>query len=189
MIYWQLLWAFLKVGLFSFGGAYGAIPLIRDIVLSNGWLSDEMFTYFVAVSESTPGPIMINMATYIGSSQAGFWGAVLATTGVVLPSFIIILAIVAVMKNFIKNKYVQAVLRGIKPCFIGIVLAMGLYIVVNTILSTAGAFAIDWQAIVITGVLAALSFGYQRFKKKDFSPILLIVLSAGMGIVLYAIPF
>jgi chromate transporter len=189
MIYWQLLWSFLKVGLFSFGGAYGAIPLIRDIVLLNGWLSDEMFTYFVAVSESTPGSIIINMATYIGSTQAGFWGAVLATTGVVLPSFVIILAIVAVMKNFIKNKYVQAVLRGIKPCFIGIVLAMGLYMIVNNAVSIAGAIAIDWQAAVITVILLALAFGYQRIRKKDFSPIMLIVLSAGMGIVLYAIPF
>mgnify|MGYP001771506843 FL=1 len=71
MIYLDLLIGFLKVGLFSFGGAYGAIPLIRDVVLSYGWLDDEMLTYFIAVSESTPGPIMVNLATYIGSSQGG----------------------------------------------------------------------------------------------------------------------
>lgn len=188
MIYWELLWVFLKVGLFSFGGAYGAIPLIRDIVLSNGWLSDEMFTYFVAVSESTPGPIMVNMATYIGSNQAGFGGAVFATTGVVLPSFIIILVIVSVMKNFIKNKYVQAVLRGIRPCFIGIVLAMGVYMIVNNVISTLSLSAVDWQALLITGILLALSFGYQKMKKKEFPPILLIILSAGMGIAAHAFP-
>ena len=79
MIYLELLLGFLKVGCFAFGGAYGAIPLIRDVVLSYGWLSDEMITYMIAVSESTPGPIMVNLATYIGSSQAGLPGAVIAT--------------------------------------------------------------------------------------------------------------
>ena len=99
MIYFQLFMGFLKVGCFSFGGAYGAIPLIRNVVLSYGWLEDETFTYFVAVSESTPGPIMVNLATYIGSSQAGFLGAVLATLAVVLPSFLLILATAAFLKN------------------------------------------------------------------------------------------
>ena len=189
MIYFELLWAFLKVGMFSFGGAHGAIPLIRDVVLSNGWLSEEVFSYFIAVSESTPGPIMVNMATYIGSSQAGFLGAVLATIGVVLPSFIVILAIVAAMKNFIKNKYAQAVLRGIKPCFIGIVLAMGLYMLVSNTALTAGVSSVDWRAVAISVILLVLSFGYPRVRKKDFSPIMLIVISAGIGIVAYAIPF
>ena len=75
MIYLDLFLGFLKVGCFAFGGAYGAIPLIRDVVMSYGWLSDEMLTYMIAVSESTPGPIMVNLATYVGSSQAGFLGA------------------------------------------------------------------------------------------------------------------
>ena len=96
MIYFDLLFGFLKVGLFAFGGAYGAIPLIRDVVLSYGWIEDEMLTYMIAVSESTPGPIMVNLATYVGSSQAGFWGSLIATTAVVLPSFIIILLIMGV---------------------------------------------------------------------------------------------
>ena len=91
MIYIELFLGFLKVGCFAFGGAYGAIPLIRDVVLSYGWLNDEMLTYMIAVSESTPGPIMVNMATYIGSSQGGFLGAVLATLAVVTPAFFIIL--------------------------------------------------------------------------------------------------
>ena len=91
MICFDLLIGFLKVGLFAFGGAYGAIPLIRDVVLTCGWLSDDMLTYMIAVSESTPGPIMVNLATYVGSSQAGIWGALIATTAVVLPSFVIIL--------------------------------------------------------------------------------------------------
>ena len=90
MIYWELFVSFLRVGLFSFGGAYCAIPLIREEVFRRGWLSDEALSYMIAVSESTPGPIMVNTATYIGSSQAGFFGALLATTAVILPSFLII---------------------------------------------------------------------------------------------------
>ena len=81
MIYLDLFLGFLKVGLFAFGGAYGAIPLIRDVVLSYGWLSDEALAYMIAVSESTPGPIMVNLATYVGSSQAGLIGAIIATVG------------------------------------------------------------------------------------------------------------
>ena len=121
MIYLDLLIGFLKVGLFSFGGAYGAIPLIRDIVLSYGWLSDEMLTYMIAVSESTPGPIMVNLATYVGSEKAGILGSLIATLAVVLPSFIIVLLITALLKTVLKNKYVQAVFRGLKPCMIGII--------------------------------------------------------------------
>ena len=119
MIYIDLLVGFLKVGLFAFGGAYGGIPLIRDVVLSYGWIGDEMLTYMIAVSESTPDPIMVNLATYVGSSQAGFRGALIATTAVVLPSFIIILLIMILLKRMLKNPYVQAILRGLKPCIIG----------------------------------------------------------------------
>ena len=97
MIYWDLFLGFLKVGCFTFGGAYSAIPLIRDVVRSYGWLSDETLTYMIAVSESTPGPIIVNLATYVGNSQAGFWGAVLATLAVVLPSFFVILLIMGVL--------------------------------------------------------------------------------------------
>jgi len=113
MIYLDLFLGFLRVGCFAFGGAYGAIPLIRDVVLSYGWLTDEELTYMIAVSESTPGPIMVNLATYVGSTQAGLLGAVLATLAVVLPSFIIILLVMVILKTFLKNKYVQAILPRI----------------------------------------------------------------------------
>lgn len=111
MIYWSLFWGFLQIGCFSFGGAYGAIPLIRDLVLSRGWLEEDALTYMIAVSESTPGPIMVNLATYIGSSQAGFFGAVIATLAVVLPSFLIILLITAVLKNSTEKQ----ILSGCSP--------------------------------------------------------------------------
>ena len=187
MIYLQLLWAFLKVGMFSFGGAYGAIPLIRDMVLSNGWLSEEMFAYFIAVSESTPGPIMVNMATYIGSLKAGFWGAVLATTGVVLPAFLIIIIITTLLNSFINNKYVQSVLNGIQPCFIGIVFATGIHMVINNLFPAAAETFFDLQSLCITCILLAAVLLYKKVKRKNFPPILFIALSAAVGIAVYAL--
>ena len=187
MIYLDLFLGFLKVGCFAFGGAYGAIPLIRDVVMSYGWLDDEMLTYMIAVSESTPGPIMVNLATYVGSSQAGFLGAVIATLAVVLPSFLIILLVTALLKTAQKNKYVQAVLRGLKPCVIGIVLATGIYMVFGNCFGAISALKVNLRAVMGTAILAASKFGYQHCKKKKLSPILLIVIAAMVGVIVYGI--
>ena len=185
MICLDLFIGFLKVGCFAFGGAYGAIPLIRDVVMSYGWLNDEMLTYMIAVSESTPGPIMVNLATYIGSSQAGFLGAAIATLAVVLPSFLIILLVTALLKTALKNKYVQAVLRGLKPCVIGIVLATGIYMILTNCLGTIFDVTIHLNSTIITVLLFASMFGYKHFKKKKLSPISLIILSAVLGIIVF----
>ncbi len=182
MIYWELLIGFLKVGCFAFGGAYGAIPLIRDVVLSYGWLSDEMVTYMIAVSESTPGPIMVNMATYIGSNQAGFLGALIATTAVILPSFVIILLVTALLKATLKNKFVQAALRGLKPCVIGIVLATGLYMIFSNCVPASAA---DLKGLLLTALFLAINFLYPRIVTKKLSPIALIAISAVAGILVY----
>lgn len=187
MIYLDLFLGFLKVGCFAFGGAYGAIPLIRDVVMSYGWLSDEMLTYMIAVSESTPGPIMVNLATYIGSKQAGFPGAAVATLAVVLPSFLIILLVTALLKTVLKNEYVQAVLRGLKPCVTGIVLATGIYMILGNCFGTITARKVNIQAIIITVLLVASMFGCKHFAKKKLSPILLIVISAAAGMLVFGI--
>ena len=184
MIFFDLLIGFLKVGLFAFGGAYGAIPLIRDVVLSYGWIEDEMLTYMIAVSESTPGPIMVNLATYVGSSQAGFRGALIATTAVVLPSFIIILLIMVLLKKLLKNPYVQAVLRGLKPCIIGIILATGVFMILQHSVGSPGALSFDTTAIIMTIVLGEWYFtdwidwniGFSRINR-----IRIIDLYAGKG--------
>lgn len=186
MIYLDLFLGFLKVGLFAFGGAYGAIPLIRDVVLSYGWINDETLSYMIAVSESTPGPIMVNLATYVGSTEAGFLGALVATLAVVLPSFIIILLITALLKNAFKNKYVQAVLRGLKPSVIGIVLAMGVYMLVKNCLME-DTFKMNLRSIVITAVLGIVAVLYKYFSKKKMSPIIMIVISSLLGMFVYAI--
>ncbi len=182
MIYLDLLIGFLKVGLFAFGGAYGAIPLIRDVVLSYGWLTDEMLTYMIAVSESTPGPIMVNLATYVGSSQAGFRGALIATTAVVLPSFTIILLIMVLLKKLLNSPYVQAILRGMKPCIIGIILATGLYMILHNCFGSVPNLSPDMTAIPLTAVLSAVYFGSRKLMKKGLSPVALIGISAIMGI-------
>ena len=185
MIFLDLFLGFLKVGCFAFGGAYGAIPLIRDVVLSYGWLSDETLSYMIAVSESTPGPIMVNLATYIGSNQAGFAGAAIATLAVVLPSFLIILLVTALLKTLLKNKYVQAILRGLKPCVIGIVLATGLYMIWKNCFGPLSAITPDLKAIVTTLLLVLSMFGYQHFRKKKLSPIGLIAISAVLGVLIF----
>lgn len=185
MICLDLFLGFLKVGCFAFGGAYGAIPLIRDVVMSYGWLNDEMLTYIIAVSESTPGPIMVNLATYIGSSQAGFLGASIATLAVVLPSFLIILLVTAFLKTALKNKYVQAILRGLKPCVIGIVLATGIYMVLKNCFVTISDVTVNLNAVIISALLIASMFGYKHLKKKKLSPISLIILSAVLGIIVF----
>ena len=185
MIYLDLLIGFLKVGLFAFGGAYGAIPLIRDVVLAYGWLNDEMLTYMIAVSESTPGPIMVDLATYVGSSQAGFPGALIATAAVVLPSFIIILLIMVLLKKLLKNPYVQAILRGMKPCIIGIILATGLYMILHNCVDSSIQFSLNTTAIIMTVVLSAVYFGSGKILKKGISPIGLIGISAVAGIIIY----
>jgi chromate transporter len=174
MIYVDLLIGFLKVGMFAFGGAYGAIPLIRDVVLSYGWISDEMLTYMIAVSESTPGPIMVNLATYVGSSQAGLAGALIATAAVVLPSFVIILLIMILLKKLLKNPYVQAVLRGVKPCIIGIILATGIFMILQHCIGSVSDASFDMTAIIMTAVLALIYFGSTKVTKKGLSPIGLI---------------
>ena len=99
MIYLKLFLNFLMIGALSFGGGYGMVSLVRETVISNGWLTESEFLNFIAVSESTPGPLAVNMATFIGSTQGGILGSFLATLGVVLPSFVIILLIAAVLKN------------------------------------------------------------------------------------------
>ena len=182
MIYLDLFLGFLKVGCFAFGGAYGAIPLIRDVVLSHGWMNEEFLTYMIAVSESTPGPIMVNMATYVGSTQAGLLGAAVATFGVVLPSFCIILLVTAILKNITDNKYFKAVLQGLKPCIIGIILATGLHLIVTNCVIVKDEISIDARALSILLILLGIMFGYKKIKKTKLSPIMLIVVSAIVGI-------
>lgn len=187
MIFIELLLAFLQVGLFSFGGAYGAIPLIQDTVLSHGWLSEDMIKYFIAVAESTPGSIMVNLATYIGSNQGGIIGAALATIGVVIPSFLIIFLFVKFSDKVFNKPFIQAILDGIKPCIIGIIFASGITMLYGNLFPSDSISEFDLYALIITVVLIAVSVVWQKIKKKSMSPIALIIVSAVLGIIIYGI--
>ena len=197
MIFLKLFLTFLEIGAVSFGGGYGMISLVREEVLLNGWLTEEAFANFIAVAESTPGPIAINMATFIGSSQGalqgGFLGSLLggmvATLGVVLPSFIIILVIASIAKNLLNYKGVKAFLYGIKPTVAGLIIGTGTTMIAYAILGTktiSSAVNFDYKALIIFSVIVAISLIYKKVKKAKISPILLIIISAILGLILYS---
>ncbi len=184
MIYLELIRAFLKIGLFSFGGAYGAVPLIRDMLLENGWADESMTENLIALSESTPGPIMVNCASYVGSRQAGFLGALLATAAVVLPSFVLILLFSVLFKKAMKHPAAKAFLMGLKPALTGIIFTTGFLILQTQLCKNASGHP-DPKAFMIALLLLLLSGVYRQLKKKQISPVLLILCAAGAGLLLY----
>ncbi len=186
----KLFLVFLEIGAVSFGGGYGMISLIREKMLLYGWLTDEELLNMIAVAESTPGPIAVNMATFVGSSQAGVIGALAATLGVILPSFVIILIIAALIRNFLKFKGVSAFLSGIRPTVAGLIIATA----VTMLMSTAfGLEAIkdgaspDIPSLIIFAVLIAAVFASKRLFGKKPSPILMIIFSATLGMGIFSI--
>ena len=188
-IYLKLFLTFLKIGAVTFGGGYAMIPLVQEAVLENGWLTEEMFMNFIAVAESTPGPIAINMATYVGSTQAGLLGSILSTLGVVLPSFVIILLIVAIMKNLIKYPAIQAILKGIRPVALALILSTGITMTLKTLFGIAditSTFSIELKGIIVFAIVGIIYLAYYFWKKKFISPIILIIISAGLGMALYS---
>ena len=190
MIYLKLFLTFLKIGAVSFGGGYGMISLMREDCLSNGWLTESELLNFIAVAESTPGPIAVNMATFVGSSQGGILGAFLATLGVVLPSFVIILLIAALFKRLMKYGATKAILSGIRPAIIALILGTALTMFLSLsfgIKNLSSVPEIDLKAILIFSVIALVAIGYSKLRKKAFSPILLIILSGVLGVIMYGI--
>lgn len=188
-IYLLLFFTFLEIGTVSFGGGFGMIALVREKILFYGWMTEAEFASFIAVSESTPGPLAINMATFVGASQGGFFGALVATCGVVLPAFLIILFITALMRNLLRYAGVQAVLSGVRPTVIGMIVATALTMGLSCLLSLStvtDAPVSDPRAWLILGVLLLLHTGVYLWKKKAPSPILMILISAALGIALYA---
>ena len=189
MIYLKLFLTFFEIGLFTFGGGYAMITLIREKALAYGWLGEEELLNMIAVSESTPGPIAVNMATFVGSTQGGILGSFVATLGVVLPSFIIILLISALIRGFLKFKGVQAFLGGVRPCVVALILATAVTMALSTLfgISAIGSSVLpDVKGIIILAVLVVIACIFKKIKKKKPSPILMILISAGLGILLYS---
>lgn len=183
MIYLQLFLEFFKIGLFCFGGAFGMIPLIEETVVNRGWLTESEFFNLIGVCESTPGPIAVNTATYVGSVMGGPLGSIAATLGVVLPSFLIILLIASVLKNLTDNKYFKGFMRGVKPVVVALILSTGSLLLLKTI-GYAGLqkFRVDVVSLVILVLLVGIYFGITRLWKKKLSAVKIILLSAGLGV-------
>ena len=181
MIYLELFLGFLEVGCFAFGGAYAVIPMIRDVVLRYGWITEDALTTMIAVSESTPGPIIVNLATYVGAVHGGFWGAVLSTFGAVFPAFLIILLIMVAMQNLMNRPAIQAMLKGMKPCLVGIIMATGITMILSRCFPGG---AVDSRALIMTALLCIAAFG----TKGKVSSIGLIGIGAVLGLVSSLIP-
>ncbi len=180
----ELFWVFFRIGLFTFGGGYAMIPMIQDLVVDEkNWVSYEEIMNFIAISESTPGPFAINMATFIGTTQYGLLGAVVATIAVILPSFLIILLIAKLFSNFSNNKIVKAALGGIRPVVIGLIAVVGISLVYSHALPNGFEnIVVEWRYLVLVAICLLI-----KFKFKKMSPIYLILISAGLGLILYSI--
>ncbi|MBQ8578064.1 MAG: chromate transporter [Clostridia bacterium] len=182
MIYFELFYTFFLIGAFTFGGGYAMLPLIQAEVENKGWLPSEQIVNFIAVSESTPGPFAINIATYVGNQMGGIFGAVCATLGVVLPSFIIILIVAKCYDAFKKSTVIQGCMSGLKPAAIGLiasaVVTIGTTVFFPDGYTTAVFGSISFYiSLVLFAVMLFLTF------KKKLHPILIICISAVVGII------
>lgn len=188
MLELQLFWTFFKIGLFTIGGGHAMIPLIMEELVAKGWLEQSVLLDFIAISESTPGPFAVNIATYAGQEIAGVGGAIMCTLGVVLPSLIIIIIIAKFFSKYMNRPVVQEVFDHVSGSVTGllfsVVLSVGILVLfgMDNIFDTAS-FAPDYIAIGLFLGLLALSF--VKIKKKKIPPIALIIVSAVCGVLLY----
>jgi chromate transporter len=195
MIFLELFYTFFIIGAVTFGGGYAMLPLIQEQVLAKEWLPHDELINFIAVSESTPGPFAINIATYIGSVKGGEVspflapvGSLCATLGVVLPSFIIILLVSAVIRNLLKFAGVKAALAGVRPAVVGLILATAVTLLLKVIFSVEtpkSTLSFDGKGLLLFAFLAIFSIGYKKYAKKPLSPIVLILISGALGVLLY----
>lgn len=187
MILLRLYYEFFKTGLFAVGGGLATLPFLRNIAAATGWFTQAQLADMVAVSESTPGPIGINMATYVGFTTAGIPGSVVATLGIITPSIIIIVIIAAFLKNFSDNRYVKAAFYGLRPASGGLIAAAGLSVAAIALLHTdtlESGFGLGFfniKALILAVVLLALTRWIKPTKK--LHPVVFIVFSAVIGIV------
>jgi len=188
MILLRLFWEFLKVGLFSIGGGMATLPFLQEMGTATGWFTNGQLADMVAVSESTPGPIGVNMATYVGYTTGGIPGAVVATLGLITPSVVIILAIAVLLKSFRNNRYVEAAFYGLRPASAGLISAALVSLVMMAMLHVelfqeTGRLLdlVDGKALILAAVLLVLTRWVKPTKK--LHPILFILASAVAGVV------
>ena len=148
MIYFELFYVFFLVGLFTFGGGYAMISILEGEIVSRGWLDTSTFYNVVSISESTPGPIAVNMATFVGNMEGGILGSIVATIGIVLPSFIIILLIATILSKIIENHIVKAILDGFKAVVVGLIFATAFSFLYNNLFLSVEPISIDYIALI-----------------------------------------
>lgn len=184
MIYLSLFINFFKCGLFSFGGGYGMLPLMEDTFVKNGWITESQFFEFVGVCESTPGPIAVNMATYIGSTMGGLFGSICATLGVVLPSFIIIVIIAAILKNLTENKLFKGFVKGVGPVVSALIVSTGALLLIKCLgYNSINSFNFNGESIIIIGAVTAFFFLFKLLGKK-LTAIPTVIISALLGLII-----
>ena len=181
MILLILFLTFFKIGAFTFGGGYAMLPLIKEEVLRKGWMELSSLIDFIAVSESTPGPFAINMATFVGNKTGGILGSVCATLGVVAPSFIIILIVAKFFEKFKDNKIVQGCMTGLKPAAVGLIGAAAVSIAVSVFIPNGFSTAIFKDISLYISLVIFIMSIVLAFKKVH--PIIIICISAVLGIV------
>lgn len=183
MIFLQLFYEFFKTGLFAVGGGLATLPFLEDISQRTGWFTSAQLADMLAISESTPGPIGVNMATYVGFETAGILGSLCATVGLVMPSVIIIVLVSKVLEKFRSNTYVEAAFYGLRPASVAMVASAGIGVAMTTLLNlTASGFAVlRWRELVLAAVILALTNFVPKVKK--FHPIVFIALAAAVGII------
>ena len=186
MLYLRLFWEFFKTGLFAVGGGMATLPFLYSMSDATGWFTHAQLADMIAVSESTPGPIGVNMATYVGFTAAGVPGAVVATLGLITPSVIIILIIAKVLAAFRQNKTVDAAFYGLRPCSVGLIAAAGLLVVKISLFNAelyqqTGVLmnVFNWKAIILAAVLIVLTRYVKPLKK--LHPVFFILGSAAVG--------
>lgn len=183
----KLFLTFFYIGVFTFGGGYAMIPLITQEVMKNSWVgSTDILIDFIAIAESTPGPFAVNIATFVGFEQAGVLGAVIATFGVVLPSFIIILIIAKLFTKFATNKYVQGFLKGIRPIVPGIILSVAFVFILRAVFSIEDLHFSDFTFEIGSFAIFLVIFIISRYWKRAH-PIYIVIISAVLGLVVYGI--
>ena len=175
MIFLELFYVFFCIGAFTFGGGYAMIAMIQQQVMERGWMEMEQLIDFVAIAESTPGPIAVNMATFVGSQMGGVFGAACATLGVVLPSFVVILLVARCFRAFCASKWVKGIMSGLKPAVVGLIGSAAITIGV-AIFSAEGKGSWFWGLVTVAMLAVA-------FKWKKLHPIVIICICALIGIV------
>ena len=171
MIALELFLTFFRIGLFTFGGGYGMIPLVQQEALNHGWMDAAALYRFIGVCESTPGPIAVNMATFIGAE------------------LVIMLLSAAVLRGFRQNRFVRAAMAGIRPVVAGMIAATGLWAALRCLLPglPSGVPAVDFRQALLAGLVCLGAYIWHRALKRPFSPILLILYSAACGLAVYGI--